>query len=227
MTDQHILAPLKAALVEEVAVGVAIKEIIENRRHVGLVYDLDGEARFLHLAWHQKVIDEPCPDGDSYLGAGLGLDLDKSAQIALAGFLNTVESSVGLVPYGIDFETAITAIQPDATLADLPLGKGMTCATFVAAVLNAARYMPIKPETWIGEKQEDIDWHNWVIEMMENTGVDPAHIQKVKEDVGCKRLRPEQIVSACTCSPWPVAHESADAIAAKVISDIASLAPSQ
>lgn len=224
MPHQWVTAPLSKDFVSEVAIGVAIKEVMPNRRHVGLFYDFDGESRFLHLGWHQDVRDQPFPFQDEYLGATFGIELDRIAKIALAGFLNAVEASIGLVPYGIDFDLAINAITPEATLAPMPLGKGMTCATFVAAVLNAASYMPIAPGTWSSDDPEDIEWQHWVIEMMEKTQVPQEHIAKVREDLGCKRLRPEQIAGACTMASWPVTKDDANEIAARVLADLAAIA---
>jgi len=40
-------------------VGIAIKEVDEDQRHVGFVYQMDeGSARLCHLAFHLQLEDE-------------------------------------------------------------------------------------------------------------------------------------------------------------------------
>ena len=197
-------------------VGVWLQKVSDAQHHVGLCYFYEGKHRFLHLAWHHKLTDDEKIDKRRCYAP---LSKHEDHQLVIAGFLAVVKDNAGLVPYGIDYESAEACIQPDGSLVCLPLGKGLTCATFVADVLRAAGYRLLDFSTW-PERPSDAVWQNWVIQTMKSTGVDPEYIKYIEQDIGAKRLRPEEAAGACVTSPWPVSYSGVEEVAAKIIGDV-------
>jgi hypothetical protein len=62
--------------------GALIKQIGPGQHHVGLLYKLGQEIRFVHLAWHYRLLSqEPTPD---YFWVQSGLDETNRRVIAPA-----------------------------------------------------------------------------------------------------------------------------------------------
>ena len=57
---------------------------------------------------------------------------------------------------------------------------------------------------------------------LKENGAEPEHIAAVRNDVGAKRFRPEEVVAA-VISPsgeWPVRFAAAAALAAQILADL-------
>jgi hypothetical protein len=89
-----------------------------------------------------------------------------------------------------------------------PLGKGLTCATFILAVLRGHGLLPVDETTWL-PRAEDVDWQTAIIEDLEASGAEQDHIEAVRNDIGAKRFRPAEVVGAVieADSHWPVRRE--------------------
>lgn len=188
-------------------VGIAIART-QSGHHVGFVYRNSEQLRLVHLAWHHILKDEAFNGHDCYLSASA--EFEAAEAIALAGILANVERSVGEVPYGIDWETADDCFSAKGELIPLPVGKGLTCTTFLDAVLRSNGYKVVDRDTW--EPQAgDKEWGEGIIESLRSHEVDDAHVSAVRNDIGKIRLRPEQFAGAFAGAQerWPVSHPDA------------------
>ncbi|CCD96501.1 hypothetical protein BRAO375_600074 [Bradyrhizobium sp. ORS 375] len=184
--------------------------------HSGLLYKIDGQpARISHLAWHHQLRDEPA--ADPFLWADVGLSAENSRFIA--AWLALRQNSPSNIPYGIDaggacFEMATHEFLPP------PLGKGLTCATYIVAVFRSLGFPLLLEETWPADRPDDHAWQRAVLSLLRRTGATEDYVEAAQTDVGAKRYRPAEVVGAATRAPWPVAFQDATALAAAVLTDV-------
>ena len=210
-----VLESAAREFVEVDHVGVVIRETA-NGFHSGLLYRLDGDARILHLAFHYDLRDELAVA--PYRWANLGLDDDN--KVVLASYLAKVMAGNPNIPYGFDLYGQV--IDPaTGDLLPAPGGNGLTCATFILAILRVLAHELITISDW-PERTEDTAFQQRILEMLEGVA-DDEHIDLVRQDVGAKRIRPDEVVGAAVLSSveWPVGFASARELADKIISDLA------
>jgi hypothetical protein len=187
--------------------------------HSGFLYKLDGQPpRLNHLAWHFDLRDEPAVD-DKYLWADTGLD-ERNSQV-IAAWLTDRRERPSMIPYGLDAQGACFDKETQDFLPP-PLGKGLTCATYMQAVLKHLGFILLDEATWPADRAEDASWQVAVVDVLRKTGAAEDHINALASDVGSKRLRPAEVVGAATVTSgsWPVAFDRASAIAQTIILDV-------
>lgn len=85
-----------------------------------------------------------------------------------------------------------------------PTRLGLTCATFILAVFEAAGISLIKYDTWPENRPSDFEWQKQIITALRRTrSATPEHIKAVEGDVGSARYRPEEVAGAATANPLP------------------------
>lgn len=184
--------------------------------HSGILYKIDGgSARISHLAWHFRLEDVPA--ADPYLWADVGLD-DANSRV-IAAWLALRQKSPSNIPYGLDaggacFDKTTREFLPP------PLGKGLTCATYIVTIFKSLGFPLLLEDTWPTDRADDHSWQRAVVDMLTKTGADKDHIEAVGKDVGAKRFRPAEVVGAAIHTPWPVAFQDAATLAAAVIADV-------
>jgi hypothetical protein len=97
-----------------------------------------------------------------------------------------------------------------------PTRMGLTCATFVLAIFDAARLPLVDYSSWPTHRPGDAEWQQKVISMLRGR-VSHAHISAMERDVGGARYRPEEIAGAATVSPLPSAFSIAEARANAIL----------
>lgn len=184
--------------------GVAIRNSGRGR-HVGLIFKREGEWRMLHMGWHHQLDDESIPNSD---GQHLWVDpepaIDEIRLENLAAYCRLVsERNVDKgLPYG--FSEPKNWFDPSSGEArSAPDGKGLTCASFVLAVFSANGLPLINEDTW-KIRDDDKDYHEWVIECLGRTrGVTDDHIKRLRESLPTIRYRPEEVAGAAASDPIP------------------------
>lgn len=204
--------------------GVAITRFGAGH-HVGLLYRLDDSVKLLHLGWHRDLRDEKVDATFKYLWAPF--DLIREEQIAFAGMAATV--SVNAEPtdfrYGLDwlYVEKEGIFDENKNIIIYPVGKGVTCATFLYGLFKCWGYTLVDSETW-EVMPGDQDWQNWIVDLLDKSTCEDAREQAkaLKDDVGALRLRPEQLAGACASNfdTWPVPFDSACALATEVIAQV-------
>jgi hypothetical protein len=189
--------------------------------HSGFLYKTDNDGpRIVHLAWHHKLWDEAA--SDPYLWADVGLDPVNRRFVA--SWLADRRANPAEIPYGID----ATGVCFDAETQDFippPVGKGLTCSTYVLAVFRHLGFPLLAEDTWPSDRAEDASWQEAVVVTLRNTGATAEHVAAVEADKGARRFRPAEVVGAATVTnPWPVGFADASQLAAEVISDVQAAA---
>jgi hypothetical protein len=147
----------------------------------------------------------------------VGLD-EVNCDFIAATFGHMIENA-GDVSYGLDSD--LICFDEDGTYRAPPAGKGLTCATFIVAVMKSQGYEICDLPTW-GHREEDQAWQEWIIRMMEKYHVDPAHIDLVRNDIGAKRYKPDEVVASASLmsDAWPIKFSDARALADEITAEL-------
>lgn len=204
----HTLAEGLSASSDETIIGVAIgiTDPYVPLVHTGVVYkEPDERPRVLHLAFHAYLQDESLPSAQvDYHWTRLRIDADRAA--SLSGFCRRVAKRRPRIKYGIVYEG--DRLADDGTVQLSGNAIGLTCATFVLAVLKWAGFEPLKLETW-PNRNDDEAWHRHIVKMLINVHCSRPdsptsdHIVDVAWERGCARFRPEEVAASCAFD-WPV-----------------------
>jgi hypothetical protein len=195
--------------------GVAIREFGSGQNHCAILYKLDGRgARFCHLANHLDLRDEIAHA--PYLWADTGLD--PANRRFVAAWVGNLHINRGNIPYGLDSAGCCFDL-PTGQFVTPPIGKGLTCSTFITSVLRSLGFDLLNEREW-PQRAEDEAFGRNVVQMLVSVNADKDHIKAVTEDIGAKRFRPEEVVGAATLSAWPVAFADAHVVADAVVLDL-------
>jgi hypothetical protein len=194
--------------------GVAIREIDHAQNHCAILYKLDGRvARFCHFADHYDLRGEIAHD--PYLWADAGLD--PANRRFVAAWVGNLHINKDNIPYGLDSAGCCFDVATGEFITP-PIGKGLTCSTFITTVLRSLGFDVLKEKEW-PERPEDTAFGQKVVEMLVAAHADGDHVKAVKADIGAQRFRPEEVVGATTLSTWPVGFTDARAVADAVMMD--------
>jgi hypothetical protein len=195
--------------------GVAIREIDPAQNHCAILYKLDGrEARLCHFADHHDLRDEITHA--PYLWADAGLD--PANRRFVAAWVGNLYINKDNIPYGLDSAGCCFDVATGEFITP-PIGKGLTCSTFITSVLRSLGFDVLKESEW-PQRSADVVFGQTVVERLVAAHANEDHIQAVKADIGAQRFRPEEVVGAITLSAWPVEFADARAIADAVTMDL-------
>lgn len=197
-------------------VGLAIHRTHNDGLHSGILYKLDGEEpRILHLAFHHDLRDDPASVPFRWVQIGL----DDVNKLFLAELVARIARRQPQIAYG--FNSGGVAIDPETgDILPSPPGCGLTCATFITTVLRAHGYELIDVASW-PERIDDIPFHEQIVTWLEPRASE-EHVQAVREDIGARRLRPDEVVGAGSLSDdrWAVQFDLARAVADEIQADL-------
>ena len=202
-----------------VAIGTPNPENTQQR-HVGLIYRIDDSGpRLCHLAWHFMLKDEPLP-ADYFWGSS---GLDPVNKVFMAAYVASLKQNASDVPYGIDYSGIYFDDQGRYIVQ--PLGRGLTCATFILAVFARNGFDLVETENW-PERPDDIEWQQQIIGALTNRA-SREHIEAVKQSIGAKRFRPEEVAAGVISENIPLNFSAARVLAQEILHDMYGSSPIQ
>jgi len=158
----------------------------------------------LHLAFHAMVREEATGEFPvEIFWSELPLDDDGAA--ALAGACRRIGKRMPSVRYGIVYEGGTLAEDGTAVLGGDAVG--LTCATYVLALLRSFNHNLLVLDTW-PPRDDDDPWHAHILKMLigfyckHKDVLTPDHIVAVSRERGCARYRPEEVAAAAGVA-WP------------------------
>lgn len=83
-------------------------------------------------------------------------------------------------------------------------GKGLNCSTFVLHVFRQYGIPLVDFDTWQA-RSEDAEWHRSLVEWVKHD--DPEHAALIESEIGCARVRPEEVAGAALDNELPVSFE--------------------
>ncbi|WP_374658996.1 hypothetical protein [Phenylobacterium sp.] len=192
--------------------GVAIRRFDEDFYHCGLLYKVGDEpATLLHLSDNYKLLNEP--PSDSYTWADIELhEADKKLLAVLARRISEKQMPYGFDHAGISFDE----ISGDL---NLPVGKGLTCATLIMFLLETKGFTLLRVAEW--PANANLTWQWKMLEHLKS--ISPQHAAEVAKDVGARRFTPTEVVGAATLRKWPVGWEDSRKVAKRIAKEVSKL----
>lgn len=191
-----------------VGVGVRYTNADRGHMHVGLIYeDPQGQPSFAHLAFHHDVRKDAPPNDEAYLWDDCAWlsdpDVRSSAEY-LADYIETCVRNTN-VDYGID--PPDEAFSESGQYNGLNPSKGLTCATFIAAVLKGAGFPVVDLSTWSRRTEEDDKWGAGVMALLRRHA--PERAAQIHGQTVPFRLKPDELAAAAADIAIPVSFERA------------------
>jgi hypothetical protein len=173
-------------------VGVALTITEGRNTHVGLIYrDDEDKVWLLHLAFHCELVSEVFPA--SYICADPELEYEDAE--AVAGHCRLIADDMPTIRFALHYNPKATFSRSGNRMLLLKEGKGLNCSTFVLTVFQSAGPRLINKDGW-PKRDSDKSWQKHLVEMLSKRA--PAwHTRRVAKDIGCARIRPEEVAGAC------------------------------
>jgi hypothetical protein len=193
--------------------AVAICRTRHGNLHTGAVYrDAAGDLRLFHQAWHHNTRDGPVASEVAQLGGPLCCVVPAVEPVrarAIAGFWEFVASRRESLGYALQ-EDPEAVFDANTGLLIMPNGIGLSCSTFVLALFRGARFPLIDTTDWPASRPGDREAQQHLVDLLEQTCQDKAHVEVVRAQIGCERVRPEEVAGAALY-PGPAArHQAAE-----------------
>jgi hypothetical protein len=190
-------------------IAVAIQRT-ERGWHTGIL-SRDDEAdshEFLHLAFHCDVRAELPTDDLAWVAPTIAPELTSQIAARCRRIRNRYAGGrSGSIPFGLMYvETTF------APTGELQLGgteRGLTCATFVLAVIRSVGVELAEIDSW-QPRESDASFLAWVIGVLQ-TRARPEHVDGVSGERHCARFRPTEVAASTAFRATPMPFELARA----------------
>lgn len=222
MTDAVTMKSATVSPTEDSVVTVMTSPV---GAHIGLLYRAtdEGTRRHLHLAWHFSLKDEQTPLPDA-IWVEPRLDELALANVSASARLIAKRRQDGRVPYA--FRAADAAFD---NAGDLRLNRshGLTCATFILLVFAHAGIELLETTTWdqdrpAARRREDDTAQGLLVEYLRATPDAQAHAELVASEIGCTRIRAEEVAAASGMTGHPITFARAEPQGRRVLGEIRS-----
>jgi hypothetical protein len=192
-------------------VAVAIGEPTSDQRHIGVMHrERNASFFFLHLAWHCDLRNDA--NRPAYLSVWVAPNVPSERQRTIAAFCRRVwrKNEKGGIPYA--FSNPQGALNPTSGAYLVgPSRLGLTCSSFVLAVLDAAGLQVADYASWPADRAGDREWQQTIIHQLESQQTQQAHIEHIRSEIGAMRFRPEEVAAATAQAPPAIAfHRAAE-----------------
>jgi hypothetical protein len=163
--------------------------------HVGIWYATGGEPRHLHLAFHHELCDEPwsvAPTNWITPGYKDPVDLVRSLAALVAN-----RHADGCIAYALQPANAV--IDPSSGEIQLNQSLGLTCSTLVVRLFASAGVPLVDEMSWELSRSESRVAEDTVAQQVLVAYLrrrDAAHASAVEREVGCTRIRAEEVAAA-------------------------------
>lgn len=181
--------------------------------HAGLVFREDGASenlRVLHFEWNDKVKISAFP-GQAWRVACV-LDIGETTGESMESYLRLLSKNLPKIKYGVNVDAAGGSFV-DAGYVVPPGSDGLTCSTFVWAILKYQGLHPVDLSTW--PAGVNVEWVREIARIL-YTGEVPDFQQGAKVNAqadSAKRLKPTELGVPIQEVPedWPFTFNQASA----------------
>jgi hypothetical protein len=201
--------------------GVSIGLECAPLEHSGIYYStILGERRLLHFGNHHTILDDSPLVQAKFSWARPNLRPHHVPQIEeLCVLIADNRAAIqSMIPYGFKYSEASLFSVFDGSFKAADGTTGLTCATFVLAILRTAGVRLVKTASWpqASGVAAQIDY---LRRRIRNYG-QSLHTQRLNEEIGCVRFSPSQVAGACLYDWHPVDYHSAETGAALAMSAV-------
>lgn len=181
--------------------------------HVGLLCRDGEEVLLCHLQSHHRLDCQPIKGSyfwdDCRFLIGDGADSAPAVQ----GFIIAVGRGAVPIPYG--FRYAGNPFDEQGIYKGTLGSKGLTCATFVMAIFEHLNFPIIDRSTW-KNRLSDKSWQKKMLKNLEDSG-HKDHANSLRDELGARRFRPEEVAVAGAAERIPVSFEAAVAMSKELL----------
>ena len=214
------LTPVATAPVADAVVTVCESPV---GAHVGLSYRVDdaGARRHLHLAFHFLLKNDDAPVADA-LWVAPRLDEIALADVRASAQLIARRHEDGRVPYA--FQKGAAGFSATGAL-ELNGSLGLTCATFLELVFAHAHVPLLDAATWeegrSPERQAaDKAAQQRLVDYLGGIAGAAKHAELVKKEIGCTRIRAEEVAAASGMTGHPISFACAEPEGARILATV-------
>jgi hypothetical protein len=211
--------PIDSSLFAVVVIG----QPEPGQRHIGILHrTANSEPSLLHLAWHCILRNDlGIPD---YMRLWVALAVEPERLRVFAAFCRRVwrKNEAGGIPYAFSHPAESFDASTGALLLT-PTQFGLTCASFVLAVFDAAGLRLVEYETWEKDRSGDRDWQQKIIAKLEGRA-SQEHIEHLRSEIGAVRYRPEEVAVATAIAPPAAKFAATVALGEDLVARLTSLA---
>lgn len=168
-----------------------------------------GEIRLAHLAWNRQL-GNPMPSPQYYWVENY---IHPSLQKFIAVLCHKIVQTKPPIPYGLD-STGLAFDDETGNLLVAPVGKGLTCATFILCILDHFGINLLIKEEW--PEDANIEWQEWVLEKLDAEST-AEHFEAMSLDKGCRRFTPEEVVASSSSKITPLGYEDTQSRAEQLL----------
>jgi len=201
------------------SVGIAVTRTSPSTFHTGIVYRYLGKVYLFHQAWHNKTEHGEFDQAVAGLGGKtlvVSLRMLEERESAVTEFLKLLSDNTPCYRYSLRYDP-VSRLLPTGEFQSM-VTAGLTCSNFVLAVFHTCQSFLIDYDEWPDATGEDREFQSKLVAWIEIS--DPDHAAQVSTEIGCKRIRPDQVGGTGYFDEWPVAFEEANLAASEIVKRI-------
>jgi hypothetical protein len=197
--------------IEYIAIGIGRTGY--GTTHTGVAYrHSDGLVHLFHQAFHCDTKDGPIGrEATSIQGPFFCVvpKVEPDRASAIAGLWEFIAKTGQPIGYALkDDEEAV--FNEDTGRLVMPNGIGLSCSTFVLALFRSAKFPIIDTHGWPTNRPGDREAQESLVTMLEMLCNDASHVEAVRKEIGCERIRPEEIAGAALYSGPSVRYQEVE-----------------
>jgi hypothetical protein len=193
--------------------AIGICRTRHGNTHTGVAYrNAKRKLRFFHQAFHHVTRDgdialESEQMGGPFFSVIPSVEEDRAR--AIAGFWEFLAGRGEQIGYALrDDPDAL--FDPNTGILVLSDGKGLSCSTFVLALFRSVRFPLIDTTGWPTDRPGDREAQEQLVLFLQQHCDNVEHVEAVRQEIGCERVRPEEIAGAGLSRKLPVRHAEAE-----------------
>ncbi len=172
--------------------------------HTGILHRMRGTLMMQDMQWHELFRSEPCVRVPHFVVGALEADIEHDVRCMCRLIHDRHNSGDPSTKYRIPYafrhgnNNRFNRATGELMLID---GLGLTCSTYVLTVFQSVEVTLVNFEGWEMRAEDDAR-HDALLNNMRNGipeyGIPPAqpeHVELVKEQLPCIRVRPEEVAA--------------------------------
>ncbi len=185
--------------------------------HTGIIHRNRGTLWVLDLCWHERLRSSPC-DRDY---ACVIPDLEPEEINDVTGMCRLLDrrhqqrgvTGGFLIPYAFRHNNArFSNVTGELMLGS---GVGLSCSTFVMAVFESSKVALLDLAGWPARSEDEVQLAR-LLRMMRDgipgfaPPASPEHLERVRSELPCVRVRPEEVAASAMAVCLPANFERAE-----------------
>jgi hypothetical protein len=158
--------------------------------HAGIVYrDDDGTLFHLHLATHWRLKHEGFEDGTLFVIP----DLQAEFVRLVRRMCRRISLRPPRISYALRYPRTARFVVAGRFAALEGEDNGLNCSTFVLTLFDTYGVQVVRFADW-PIRVADARWHRKIVDYIRS--IDPAQANRLEPEIGCQRVRPEEVAAA-------------------------------